>query len=464
MAERYDLLVIGGGPGGYVSAIRAAQNGLKVGCIERESLGGVCLNWGCIPSKAILHNAGLVALINNHAKDFGFSFDAFVAEYDVAVKRSRRIVRKHVGGVGYLFKKYGVEHIEGMGRLTDAHTVDVDGTAYAADTIILATGARARSLPGIELDGERVMTYREAIVDDTVPDSVVIVGAGPIGMEFGYIYNAYGADVTIVEFLPHLLPLEDEDISKEIETAYKRQGINFRTSTKVTGVERDGETVRVSVEPAGDEGDGDMIETDRVLVAVGIQPNVEDVGLEAVGIAQEENGFIAIDDEMRTNVPHIFAIGDVTGKLPLAHVASHQGIVVADLLAGKHVHALNYDMMPRATYCKPQVASMGLTEAQARERGYEINVGQFPFSANGKANGINETRGFAKIVAEARYGEILGAHLIGPEVTELIAEFTIARELESTPLEIADAVHPHPTLSEVIGEAALATEGNPLHI
>ena len=461
--SEYDVLIVGAGPGGYVAAIRAAQHGLKVGCIERESLGGVCLNWGCIPSKALLKNAELVSLISNRAKEFGFSFENFVADYAAAVKRSRRVVKRLVGGIGYLFKKYGVEHIQGTARLIGTQAVEVDGKVYRAKHIIVATGARPRTLPGIEVDGERVMTYREAIVDTTVPDSVLIIGAGAIGMEFGYVYNAYGADVTIVEFLPRLLPMEDEEISAEIEKAYKKQGINFRTSSKVTAVEQVGEKLRVTVEPAQGAGEPEVIETDRVLVAVGIRPNVENLGLEEVGVALNEQGFIQVDEHMRTSVPTIYAIGDVTGKLPLAHVASHQGILVADLLAGKEVHPLDYEAMPRATYCNPQVASMGLTEKQARERGYNVTVGKFPFSANGKALGIGEGEGFVKIVADARYGEILGAHMIGPEVTELIAEFTLARELESTPVEIAAAVHPHPTLSETIAEAALAAEDKPIH-
>ncbi|MDQ7031044.1 MAG: dihydrolipoyl dehydrogenase [Ardenticatenia bacterium] len=463
MSEHYDLLIVGAGPGGYVAAIRAAQHGLNVACVDREALGGVCLNWGCIPSKALLKNAELVALLKHRAKEFGFSFERFEADYAVAVQRSRRVVRRLVGGIGYLFKKYGVTHIRGTARLTGPQRVEVDGQTYRATTIVLATGARPRTLPGIPVDGEWVMTYREAIVAEHVPNSVVIVGAGAIGMEFAYVYRAYGAEVTLVEFLPRLLPMEDEEISAEIEKAYRKLGVRFHTSSRVTAAERVGEKVHVRVEPAQGDGPAHTIEADRVLVAVGIQPNVEHVGLEEVGVALNERGFIQVDDYLRTTVPTIYAIGDVTGKLPLAHVASHQGIFVADLVAGKSVHPLDYDMMPRATYCSPQVASMGLTEQQARERGYDITVGKFPFSANGKALGMGEGEGFVKIVADAKYGEILGAHMIGPEVTELIAEFTLARTLESTPLELADAVHPHPTLSEVIAEAALATEGHPIH-
>lgn len=462
MADTYDVLVIGAGPGGYVAAIRAAQLGLKTGCIEEENLGGVCLNWGCIPSKALLRNADLVQIMTERAKEFGFQFDNFRADYNVAVERSRQVAQRLSRGVASLFKKYGVEHIKGRGVLTGPQTVQVGDQTYEAKNFIIATGARARSLPGIEIDGKDIQSYREAIVETEIPNSIVIVGAGAIGLEFGHIYNAYGADVTIVEFLPHLAPLEDEEISKEIEKAYKRAGINFRVSTKVTGVEKRDGKLYVQVEPT-QGGQGETIETDRVLMAVGVAPNSKNLGLENAGVELDERGFIKIDDEMRTNVPNIYAIGDVTGKLLLAHVASHQGIAAAEVIAGHSIRPLEYEMMPRATYCTPQIASMGLTEAQCKERGIEYKVGRFPFIANGKALGLGERDGFVKILADAKYGEILGAHMIGPEVTELIAEFTLARTLEATPLEIAHAVHPHPTLSEAIGEAALAVEGQTIN-
>ncbi|HBY98541.1 MAG: dihydrolipoyl dehydrogenase [Ardenticatenaceae bacterium] len=462
MADQYDVLVIGAGPGGYTAAIRAAQLGLKTGCIEEENLGGVCLNWGCIPSKALLHNANLVYTLTERAKEFGFKFDNFSADYSVAVERSRQVVRRLVSGVGGLFKKYGVDHIKGRGTLTGPHTVTVGDKSYETKSIIIATGASWRSLPGIEVDGTDIQSYREAIVEPNVPNSVVVVGGGAIGLEFGYIYNSYGADVTIVEFLPHLAPLEDEDVSMELERAYKRRGINFRVGTKVTGVQKRDGKLHVQVEPT-EGGQGETIETDRVLMAVGVAPRSSGVGLESAGVELDTRGFITIDEQMRTNVPHIYAIGDVTGKVLLAHVASHQGILAAEVIAGNPIHPMEYEMMPRATYCQPQIASMGLTEAQVKERGIEYNIGRFPFMANGKALGQGEREGFVKIIADARYGEILGAHMIGPEVTELIAEFTLARSLESTPNEIASAVHPHPTLSEVIGEAALDVEGQTIN-
>jgi dihydrolipoamide dehydrogenase len=466
MAEEYDVIVIGGGPGGYVAAIRAAQLGLKTACVEAEGLGGVCLNWGCIPSKALLHNAGLVYNIRNHAKDFGLSYEKFEADYSVAVKRSRRVVRRLTGGVGSLFKKNGVTHIQGFGTLTGANSVEVDGTTYNAKNIIIATGATWNQLSDVraegEIDGERVVSYRDAVVQEDTPGTVVVIGGGAIGVEFSYIYNAYGSDVTIVEFLPHLLPLEEQDVSKELESQYKKQGINIRTGTAVRKVERQDNKVHVTVAPAAG-GDAQTMEADRVLVAIGFKPNSGSVGLDRVGIETDRRGNIVIDDEMRTNVPHIFAIGDVTGKLALAHVASHQGVAAAEIIAGHTHEPLNYKMMPRATYCNPQVASMGYTEAELKEQGIPYNVGTFPLIANGKALGMNEGHGFVKILAHEKYGEILGAHMIGAEVTELIAEFTLARELESTPTEIFRAVHPHPTISEIIAEAAMDVEGQPIH-
>ncbi|HYN88803.1 MAG TPA: dihydrolipoyl dehydrogenase [Ardenticatenaceae bacterium] len=462
MPDTYDVIVVGAGPAGYTAAIRAAQLGLKTGCVEEENLGGVCLNWGCIPSKALLHNAGLVSTITERSKELGFKFDNFTADYSVAVERSRQVVRRLVGGVGGLFKKYGVDHIKGRGTLSGANTVQVGDKTYESRHFIIATGATWRSLPGIEIDGKDIQSYRHAIVDANAPNSIVIVGAGAIGLEFGYVYNSYGADVTIVEFLPHLAPLEDEEISVELEKAYKRQGINYRLGSKVTSVQKRDGKLYVQVEPAAG-GQGETIETDRVLMAVGIKPNSGGVGLEAAGVELDNRGFIVIDDHMRTNVPHIYAIGDVTGKVALAHVGAHQGILTAETIAGKPIHPMEYEMMPRATYCHPQIASMGLTEAQCKERGIEYRVGRFPFLANGKSLGLGEREGFVKIIADARYGEILGAHMIGPEVTELIAEFTIARTLESTPAEIASAVHPHPTLSEVIAEAAMGVEGQTIN-
>lgn len=466
MAEQYDVMVIGGGPGGYVAAIRAAQLGLKTACIEMADLGGVCLNWGCIPSKALLANAALVYNITNHAKDFGLKFDNFTADYTVANERSRRIVRKFVGGVGSLFKKYGVTHIKGYGKLLNANTVEVDGTAYETKNVIVATGATWNRLKDMRIegeeDGERIVAYRDAIVQKDVPGTVIVIGGGAIGVEFSYIYNGYGADVTIVEYLPHLLPAEDEEISVELEKAYKKQGINFKVGTAVKKVERRGDKVYVTVAPAAG-GAEEVLEADRVLVALGFKPLSQGIGLESVGIETDRRGAIGINDMMQTNVPNVYAIGDVTGKLMLAHVGSHQGVIAAEHIAGHKHPAMDYKMMPRATYCNPQVASMGYTEKELRDKGIPYNVGKFPMAANGKAAGLNETAGFVKILSHAQYGEILGAHLIGPEVTEMISEFTIAHGLEATATEIFQAVHPHPTVSESIAEAAMAVEGQSLN-
>lgn len=466
MAEAYDVIVIGGGPGGYVAAIRAAQLGLKTACVEAESLGGVCLNWGCIPSKALLTNAQLVYNIRNHARDFGLKFDAFEADFSVASQRSRKIVRKLVAGVGSLFKKYGVTHIKGYGRLAAANVVEVDGTRYETKNVIIATGATWNRLSDVRAEGEedeeRIVSYRHAIVQEDIPGTVVVIGGGAIGVEFSYVYNSYGADVTIVEYLPHLLPAEDLEVSQELERQYKKQGIHLRLGTSVKKVERQGDKVFVQVAPA-QGGEPETIEADRVLVAIGFRPNSANLGLEALSVALDRRGNIVIDDAMRTNVPGVYAIGDVTGKLALAHVASHQGVVAAETIAG-HAHApLNYKMMPRATYCNPQVASMGYTEEELKTQGIPYRVGRFPLTANGKAMGLNEAIGFVKILAHEKYGEILGAHLIGPEVTEMISEFTLARELESTATEIFRAVHPHPTVSEAIAEAAMGVEGQTLN-
>ncbi|MCB0077653.1 MAG: dihydrolipoyl dehydrogenase [Anaerolineales bacterium] len=467
MADQYDVIVIGGGPGGYVAAIRAAQLGLKTACIEAEDLGGVCLNWGCIPSKTLIANSQLVYNIRNHAKEFGLNFEKFEADYDVAVKRSRKVVKRLVGGVGFLFKKYGVEHIKGYGTLTGPHTVEVDGTRYEGKHIIIATGATWMSPSDVgaegELDGEQVVSYRDAIVQNDIPGTVIVVGAGAIGVEFAYVYNSYGADVTIVEYMPRLLPREDVEVSDELTKQYKKQGINLKLGQAVKKVERQGDKVHVTVEAAGG-GEQEVLEADRVLIALGFRPRSEGIGLEAAGVEVTKRGYIEIDELSRTNVPHIFAIGDVSNNsLALAHVASHQGIVAAETIAGNPQEALDFKMMPRATYCNPQVASMGYTEEELKEQGIPYNVGKFSLAANGKAMGLNEPIGFVKILAHEKYGEILGAHLIGPEVTELIAEFNIAHQLESTPTEIFHAVHPHPTLSEAIAEAAMAVEGLPIN-
>jgi len=461
--QTFDVTIIGAGPGGYVAAIRAAQLGLKVALVEQEHLGGVCLNWGCIPTKALLRNAEIIGLLGR-GKEFGFSLQGLEVDFGSAVARSRKVSRRLVKGIGSLMRKNGVEVVEGVGTLRSARTVDVSlnaGGSRAVTTrnVIVATGGSARSIPGIAPDGERVLTSREAIVLDQLPSSAVIVGAGPIGMEFAHIWRAYGAEVTVVEMLPRALPLEDEEVSKVVERAFKRRKVKLMTSTRVQGIEATASGVRVTT--AGDQGE-QVLEAERVLVAIGVRPNSAGVGLENAGV-QVERGNIAVDSHMRTNVPGIFAIGDVTGKLALAHVASAQGIVAAETIAGVETQPLDYEAMPRCVYCQPQVASFGITEAEATRRGQSVKVGQFPFRAIGKALGLGDYEGFVKIVADEVSGEIVGAHLVGPEVTELLPELVLARAWELTPEEIARSVHAHPTLSEALMEAAHGVFGEPIH-
>lgn len=461
---QYDVTVIGAGPGGYVAAIRAAQIGLKVALVEKEHLGGVCLNWGCIPTKALLRNAEVISLLDE-GKEFGFTVNGFQADFGAAVDRSRKVSERLVKGVDTLMRKNQVEVIVGEGVLRSPGEVNVslsDGTVRTLETrkIIIATGGRARSIPGITPDGERIMTYREAIVLRDLPASVVVVGAGPIGMEFAHIWHTYGAEVTVVEMLPRVLPLEDEDVSALVERAFKRRKIKILTGTRVDGIEvkADGVRVRVSSDKEGEQ----VHEAERALIAIGIQPNVEYLGLDALGV-RVDRGSIAVDESMRTNLPGVYAIGDVTGKLALAHVASAQGIVAAEAIAGSESAPLDYEVMPRCPYCQPQVASFGLSEAQAIERGHQVKVGRFPFLANGKALALGERDGFVKIVADAVSGEILGGHLVGPEVTELLPELVLARTWELTPDEVARSVHAHPTLGEAIMEAAHDVFGKALH-
>jgi dihydrolipoamide dehydrogenase len=464
MNEKYDVTIIGAGPGGYVAAIRAAQLGLKVALVEKESLGGVCLNWGCIPTKALLRNAEVVSLLGR-GKEFGFTVEGFQADFGAAVDRSRKVSERLVKGVGVLMRKNAVDVIEGTGVLKSPNAVEValnEGGTRTLETqnVVVATGGRARAIPGIEIDGERVLTYREAIVLRELPASVVIVGAGPIGMEFAHVWSTYGAQVTVVEMLDRALPLEDAEVSKEIERAFKRRKVEILTSTRVQGIETTADGVKVTV--AGEDGER-VLEAERALIAIGVRPNSEGVGLEEIGV-KIERGYMVIDDAMRTSVPGVYAIGDVTGKLALAHVASAQGIVAVETLAGVETVTLDYEMLPRCTYCQPQVASFGITEAQAAERGHQVKVGRFPFRANGKALGLGDYDGFVKIVADAASGEILGASLVGPEVTELLPELVLARHWELTPEEIARTVHAHPTLSEALVEAAHGVFGQAIHI
>jgi dihydrolipoamide dehydrogenase len=463
MTDQYDVVVLGAGPGGYVAAIRAAQLGLKTAIIEKEYMGGVCLNIGCIPTKALLKNAEVAHTLQHRAKEFGFSFDNLTLDYSVAFKRSRQVSERLVKGVGFLMKKNKVDVFDGNGRLTDANTVQValnDGkeAIVSGKNIIIATGARPRPFPGVEFDDKTVISYIPAILSDTLPKSVVVIGGGAIGMEFAYTWVNYGVDVTVLEMMPHLLPNEEPEVSDVVEKAYKKLGVKFQTDAKVTGIEKTDKGVKVSVEG------GDPVEAEICMVAINFMPNTEDIGLEAAGVELSERKNIAIDGSMRTNVPNIYAIGDVATDYRLAHIASAMGIVAAETIAGHPTVSLDFRMMPRCTYCQPQVASFGYTEAQAKEAGYEVKVGQFPFQPNGKALGLGERDGFVKIIADGKYGEILGAHLVGPDVTELLPELTLAHNNELTAEEIARNVHAHPTLSEVLMEAAHGVEGAPIHI
>jgi dihydrolipoamide dehydrogenase len=462
----YDVVVIGAGPGGYVCAVRASQLGLKVAVVEKQWVGGVCLNVGCIPSKALLRNAEIAHTLRERGKEFRFSFDNLQLDYSAAVKRSRQVSDRLTRGVGFLLKKNNIELIMGAAELLGAQKVkvtDKDGniTELEAKNIVIATGSHTAMIPGVVADGKRILTYLEAILQTERPERVVIIGAGAIGMEFATIWSSYGTQVTVVEMLPRVLPLEDEEISTELAKNLQKRGIQLLTSTKVKSVTATKTGVQVVV--SNDAGE-QTLEADQALVAIGFKPNIENLGLEKAGVALTERKFIQIDERMATSVPGVWAIGDVTGQLLLAHVASTQGIVCAENIAGVETISLDYRMMPRATYCQPQVASFGLTEAQAIEQGHTIKVGRFPFQPNGKALGLGDYAGFVKIITDEKYGEILGAHMIGPEVSELLPELTLAQRMELTAAEIGRNVHAHPTLSEVLMEAAEGVEGRAIHI
>ncbi len=463
MSDSYDLLVLGAGPGGYVAAIRAAQLGQKVAIIEKEYMGGVCLNIGCIPTKALIKNAELAHTLQHRMREFGFSFDNLELDYGKAFKRSRQVSSRLVKGVGFLMRKNNIDVFEGTGQLTGPNSISVslnDGSSklLTASNIIIATGARPRTLPGIEFDGQRIVSYVECILAEKLPERLIIIGGGAIGVEFAYVWANYGVEVTILEMLPHLLPNEDPEISVVLEKAYKKLGVKFHTNTRVEALQKTDDGVKVALQ------DGSEIEADQVLLAINFQPNVENLGLESAGVQLTERGNIGIDEQMRTNVLNIYAIGDVATDYRLAHIASAMGIVAAEAIAGHETAKLDYKMLPRCTYSVPQVASFGYTESQAVEAGYEVNVGSFPFQANGKALGLGERDGFIKIVADAKYGEILGAHMVGPDVTELLPELTLAHNAELTAEEIARNVHAHPTLSEALMEAAHGVEGDPIHV
>lgn len=460
----YDVVVVGGGPGGYVAAIRASQLGLKVGLVERESLGGICLNWGCIPTKALLRNAEVARLVTGGGREYGFKTDKVELDFAAAIKRSRKVSARLVKGVGALMTGNHIEVIMGQAKLVSSTDIEVTlaegGTQMLkAGSIILAAGARARAIPGIEVDGERVLTYRHALAREELPASAVVIGAGPIGLEFATVWKSYGTDVSVVEMMDQVLPSEDADAAAELSRHLRRLKIKAMTSTRVQGVTKTETGVRVSV--SGPKGDEDL-EADVALVAIGVRPNSEDLGLEAVGI-ELNRGWVTVDDRMRTNVPNIYAIGDLNGKMPLAHVASAQGILAAEMIAGKDPEPFNVNLVPRGTYTSPQVASFGLREAEAKDQGFDVAVGTFPFLPNGKALALGENVGFVKIISDATTHEILGAVIVGPEATELLPELVLAAKAELTPDEIAHTVHAHPTLNEAVMEAAHGVFGSPLH-
>ncbi|KXP11398.1 dihydrolipoyl dehydrogenase [Tsukamurella pulmonis] len=460
MADHFDTVVLGAGPGGYVAAIRAAQLGQKVAVIEEKYWGGVCLNVGCIPSKALLKNAELAHTFTHKAKLFGISGDVSF-DFGAAFDRSRKVSEGIVKGVHFLMKKNKITEINGYGTFVDAKTIQVGDQTVTADNIIIDTGSTVRLLPGVTLS-DNVVTYEEQILARDLPESIAIVGAGAIGTEFAYVLKNYGVDVTIIEFLDRALPNEDADVSKEIAKQYKKLGVNILTSTKVESVDDQGS--QVVVKYTGPKGPGE-ITVSKVLMSIGFAPRVEGFGLEKTGVALTERGAIAIDDYMRTNVPGIYAIGDVTAKLQLAHVAEAQGVVAAETIAGAETQTLgDYRMMPRATFCQPQVASFGLTEQQAKDEGYDVKTATFPYTANGKAQGLGDAVGFVKLISDTTHGELLGGHLIGPDVSELLPELTLAQKWDLTVNELARNVHTHPTLSEALQESIHGLAGHMINL
>ncbi len=461
----YDLIVIGSGPGGYVAAIRASQLGMKVAVIERSELGGICLNWGCIPTKSLLKSATVFEYLT-HASDYGISISGEAKpDFAAMVKRSRDVAEGMSKGIQFLFKKNKIEVIAGNGKLIGNQQVEVtagDGSksVVTAPHIMLATGASSRQLPNLPQDGKKIIGYRKALVLDQQPKSMIVVGSGAIGSEFAWFYNTIGTKVTLIEYLPEIVPLEDEEVSKQLGRSFKKAGIEVMTSTEVTQVDTSGEQVKVTVKTKKGE---EHLEADIVLSAVGITPNIDNLGLEQVGVTIEK-GKVKVDEFYRTSVPGIYAIGDIVPGQALAHVASAEGILCVEKIAGLHVEPINYNNIPGCTYTSPEVASVGYTEKAAKEAGYEIKVGKFPFSASGKASAAGHKDGFVKLIFDAKYGELLGAHLIGANVTEMIAELVTARKLETTGHEIIKSVHPHPTMSEAIMEAAAAAYGEVIHI
>jgi len=459
----YDLVVIGSGPGGYVAAIRASQLGMKVGVIEKSELGGICLNWGCIPTKALLKSANVFEYIQ-HAESYGISVKDSKADLSEMVKRSRGVADGMSKGIQFLFKKNKIDHITGYGKLKSAGKVEVDNNGkkeiVEAKNIILATGGRSRELPSMPIDNEKIIGYRKALVLDKVPKKMVIVGSGAIGVEFAYFYKTLGAEVTIVEFLPRIVPVEDEEISKQLERTFKKAGMNIMTSAEVTHVDTKGKGCKVTVKTKKGE---EKIDCDIVLSAVGISTNIENIGLEEVGVATDR-GKVLVDDYYKTNIPGVYAIGDIVKGQALAHVASAEGIICVEKIAGQNPEPLDYNNIPGCTYSNPEIASVGYTEQAAKDAGYEIKVGKFPFSASGKASAAGAKDGFVKMIYDAKYGELLGAHMIGANVTEMIAEIVAARKLETTGHEMIKTVHPHPTMSEAVMEASAAAYDEVIHL
>ena len=461
---KYDIIVLGSGPGGYVTAIRASQLGFKVAVIEKENLGGVCLNWGCIPTKALLKSAQVFDYLK-HASDYGLTVSSFDKDFSAVVNRSRGVADGMSKGVQFLMKKNKIDVIDGFGKIKPGKKVDVtdkDGkvTEYSADHIILATGARSRELPNLPQDGVKVIGYRQAMTLPKQPKSMIIVGSGAIGIEFAHFYNSMGTEVTIVEFMPNIVPVEDEDISKQMERSMKKAGVNIMTNASVERIDTTGNGVKAFVKTAKGE---EVLEADILLSAVGIKTNIENIGLEEVGIATDRDK-ILVNAYNQTNVPGYYAIGDVTPGQALAHVASAEGINCVEKIAGLHVEPLDYGNIPGCTYATPEIASVGLTEKQAKEKGYELKIGKFPFSASGKAKAAGAADGFVKVIFDAKYGEWLGCHMIGAGVTDMIAEAVVARKLETTGHEILKAIHPHPTMSEAVMEAVAAAYDEVIHL
>ncbi|BDD10685.1 dihydrolipoyl dehydrogenase [Fulvitalea axinellae] len=464
MSAKYDLIVIGSGPGGYVAAIRASQLGFKTAVVEKAELGGICLNWGCIPTKALLKSAQVFEYIN-HAQDYGVTVGDAKADFGAMVKRSRGVAGKMSQGITFLMKKNNIDVLKGFGKLKTGKKVEVtaeDGTVteYGADHIILATGARARELPALPIDGKKIIGYRQAMSLEKQPESMVVVGSGAIGIEFAHFYSTIGTQVTVVEYMPNIVPVEDEEVSKALERSFKKRKVKIKTNAEVTSVDTSGEKCVVTVKTKKGE---ETIEADVVLSAVGVSTNIEGIGLEDVGV-MTDRGKVIVDDYYKTNIPGVYAIGDIVKGPALAHVSSAEAIICVEKIKGMTPEPLDYGNIPGCTYCSPEIASVGMTEKAAKEAGYELKVGKFPFSASGKATAAGHNEGFVKVIYDAKYGELLGAHMIGANVTEMIAEIVVARKLETTAHEILSAVHPHPTLSEAVKDATEDAYDEAIHL